>query len=233
MSDNMPNPARRSLLWLTLFAIAMAHVEASLVIHLRSLYYPDNPLALFPLALLSHRDLAIELVRELATVVMLLSVALLAAREPMRRFVGFVYLFGLWDLFYYIWLWLMIGWPTAWGEWDVLFLIPWPWFGPWIAPAAIALLFTLWGGWVWLARPGACFGRASLLLFVIGAGLALCAFLLPAVPLLPDGEAAFRGFVPDRFAWALYLPGLLLMAAALVMAAKRDTPHTDLRGAHR
>lgn len=226
----MRSTPSRSLLWLSLFAIAMAHVEASLVVHLRSLYYPDNPLALFPLALLSHRDLAIELVRELATVIMLLSVAMLAARHPARVFVAFVYLFGLWDLFYYLWLQLMIGWPVSWLEWDVLFLIPWPWFGPWIAAAAIALLFTLWGAWAWLARPGICFDRRSLLLFCLGAVLALAAFLQPAWSLLSGGEAAFRGYVPHDFAWSLYLPGLLLMAVGLWQAGRQRQPSPDKRG---
>lgn len=112
---------QRNTLWLTCFAIAMAHVEASLVVHLRSLYYPDNPLVLFPLSLLSHRDLAIELSRELATVVMIVCVSLLAEKGFARIFAAFVYVFGLWDIAYYLWLKLMIGWPVSWFEWDVLF----------------------------------------------------------------------------------------------------------------
>lgn len=199
----------------------MAHVEASLVVHLRHIYYPDNPLALFPMALLSPGDLAIELARELATVVMLLSVALLAARGAMRVFAAFVYLFGLWDLFYYLWLKQMIGWPVDWLEWDVLFLIPWPWLGPWIAAAAIALLFSLWGGWVLLAAPGSRFTRPRLMTFVAGCLLALAAFLAPGLPLLGEGGTAFRGFQPVEFAWALYLPGLLLMATGLWQAVDR------------
>jgi hypothetical protein len=51
----------RRLIWLTLFSIAMAHVEATLVVHLRTIYYADNPLEIFPLAILSQRDLNIEL----------------------------------------------------------------------------------------------------------------------------------------------------------------------------
>lgn len=104
----------------------MAHVEASLVVHLRSLYYPENPLALFPLSLLSHRDLAIELSRELATLVMIVSVSLPAVKGFTRIFAAFVYVFGLWGIAYYLWLKLMIDWPVNWFEWDALFLIPWP-----------------------------------------------------------------------------------------------------------
>jgi hypothetical protein len=211
---------QRNTFLLSLFALAMAHVEASLVVHLRSVYYPDNPLALFPLAILSHRDLAIELARELATVVMILTVALLAARGATRVFAAFTYVFGLWDVGYYLWLKQMIGWPVGWLEWDVLFLIPWPWLGPWIAAALIAVLFLLWGGWILLAAPDACFSRSAGILFVLGVLLALVAFLWPAAPLLAEGEASFRGFQPEGFGWTVYLAGYLLMAAGLWRAAR-------------
>jgi len=91
----------------------MALVEAAIVVHLRHAYYPENPLALFPLRLLSADDLALELAREFATLVMMFAVALLAARGFVHRFAAFVYVFGLWDLFYYIWLKVYLGWPYS------------------------------------------------------------------------------------------------------------------------
>ena len=211
---------QRTLLLLTLYAIAMAQVEASLVVHLRSLYYPDDPLALFPLSLMSHRDLFIELTRELATLLMILAVSMLATRGFTRGFAAFVYIFGLWDVFYYLWLKLMIGWPVSWLEWDVLFLIPWPWFAPWITPVFIALLFIFWGGWILLVAGEAKFSRNTVIVFVLGMLLDLGAFLLPAVPLLPGGEEAFQNFQPQDFSWSLYLAGYLLMAAAFWSVAK-------------
>jgi hypothetical protein len=205
----------QKLIYLTLFAIAMAQVEASVVVHLRSIYYPGNPLEIFPLTLLTHRDLAIELVRELATVLMILSVALLTARGFTRVFAAFVYVFGLWDLFYYLWLKIMIGWPVSWFEWDVLFLIPWPWLGPWLTPALIALLFVVWGGWALSSPREVRVTRSTIVLFIVGTLLALVAFLLPALPLLLEGEEAFRGYQPDGFRWSLFIPGYMLMAISL------------------
>jgi hypothetical protein len=210
----MVGPGRK-LLWLTLFALAMAQVEASLVIHLRTIYYPSRPLQIFPLALLSHRDLAIELVRELATVLMILSVVLLTTKGAVRVFAAFVFVFGLWDLFYYLWLKILIGWPVTWGEWDVLFLIPWPWLGPWLTPVLIAVLFVVWGGRVLCSSRELCFTRGNVVLFIVGVGLALAAFLLPTASLLRGGEAAFQGYQPQGFCWLLYIPGLLLMTAGL------------------
>jgi hypothetical protein len=185
-------------------------------VHLRHVYYPENPLALFPLRLLNADDLALELARELATVVMILTVALLAARDFMRRFAAFVYVFGLWDLFYYAWLKFYLGWPSQWLEWDVLFLIPWPWFGPWLAPALVALLFALWGGWV-LATPRELRLRpVDAQLFVAGALSTLASFLVPAWPQLAGGTTALRGWMPGNFLWPLYGVGLVVMASALL-----------------
>jgi hypothetical protein len=215
--------ANRSIFWLTLFAVAMANVEAVLVIHLRTIYYPDNPLVIFPLNLMSHRDLFIELGREVTTVAMILAVALLAARAFTPVFAAFVYVFGLWDVFYYVWLKLLIGWPSSWLEWDVLFLIPWPWFGPWLTPVLIALLFVIWGGWTLLMTQrgrDARFTPTTLVLFLVGTALALTAFLLPAVPLLPGGEEAFPGYQPGGFSWGLYAAGYILMASSLWIVAR-------------
>lgn len=233
LSDTAP-AGRRRLAWLALYALAMALVEAAIVVHLRHLYYPHDPQRLFPLALLSHADLALELARELATVAMIAAVAVLAERGWARRFAAFVFVFGLWDLGYYGWLKLLLDWPRTWLEWDVLFLIPWPWFGPWLAAALIAALFALWGGWV-LAD-----GRAlrphttDLAGFAAGTLLALIAFLAPAWPLLAGGEAAFRGWRPGSFPWALYAPGLALIAAALWrVGRKRPAINTSAEIARR
>lgn len=206
----------RKLIWLTLFALAMAYVEAALVVHLRQLYYADNPLTIFPLRLLSHTDLAIELIREAATIVMLIAVAFLTERDIGRRFAAFVYSFGIWDLGYYGCLKLLIDWPQLWLEWDVLFLLPWPWFGPWLTPAVIALLFAGWGAWILLSVRQPRFTWLSATLFVGGAVLGLIAFLLPAAGLLPQGEIAFQGYQPEAFAWSLFVPGVLAMTAGLI-----------------
>ena len=113
----------------------------------RRIGYAEDPLTLFPLTVLPPPDLAIELTREVATLLMILSVALLHSKRGIRALAAFVYVFGLWDIAYYAWLKIMLGWPTHWLEWDVLFLIPWPWVGPWIAPVLVAIVFVIWGAW--------------------------------------------------------------------------------------
>ena len=98
---------------------------------MRHLYYANNPLEIFPLQFLDSYDTVLELSREAATVSMILTVALLADRSSRTRtFAAFVFVFGVWDLFYYFWLKVLMGWPRSWLEWDVLFLIPSVWLGP-------------------------------------------------------------------------------------------------------
>jgi len=214
-------PARtagRTIVWLTVYAIAMAQVEAAVVIRLRTIYHGDDPLTVFPLAFLSDLDLFIELTREFATVLMILSVSLLQSRRGVYAFAAFVYVFGLWDLAYYAWLKILLGWPTQWLEWDVLFLIPWPWLGPWIAPVLVSMLFVAGGGRL-LSSP-ARFTRLALAAFVAGAALVVTAFLLPGLPLVANGEAG--GFGAGDFPWGFFVPGYLLMASGLSIACNRS-----------
>jgi len=213
---------KRSRQWigLSVFAIAMAYVEAAVVVYVRQIYYPDDPLVIFPPNILSPHHLAIEWAREIATVVMILSVAWLVEKGFMRVFAAFVYIFGLWDIFYYLSLKLAMGWPVSWVEWDILFLIPWVWLGPWVAPVAIAVLFVAWGGWVLGSAQSFRFTYRSASVFIIGASLGLSAFLQPALPLLTQGMDAFRQFMPGNFWWGLFITGYLLMALSLLQVLR-------------
>lgn len=220
-------PRLRRLLCLTLFALAMAYLEAAVVVYMRILHYPDNPLIIFPMRLLPPSELVVELIREAATLVMIFSVAMLAERGALRVFAAFAYVFGLWDIFYYVWLKATLAWPVSWWEWDVLFLIPWPWFGPWISAAAIAFVFASWAAWV-LANEGEIrLRRTPTLLFVAGAILSLRAYLQPVYDLLPLGEAGFADYRPGEFGWFWYLSGVILMVAGLIGSRPRKCLETQ------
>lgn len=206
---------RRGVLWLGVYAVAMAWLEAAVVVYLRRLYYPDDPLTLFPMRVWRSSDLLVEIGREAATIVMILAVALLAVSGKTRRTAAFLFVFGLWDLSYYLWLKLALGWPVGWTDWDILFLIPWAWLAPWFTPAVAALLFALWGGTVLASAKETVVPRRAALLAVAGLTLMLASFLEPALPLLGQSPEAAARFVPARFLWALYLPGAALLAAGL------------------
>jgi hypothetical protein len=125
------------------FAIAFAYVETSVVVYLRELFYPEG--FTFPLKSMPLKLIVIELVRELATMIMLGAVAMLTARRAWERFGYFIIAFGVWDIFYYIWLKATIDWPSSIFEWDILFLIPVPWIGPVVAPVLISILMIVVG----------------------------------------------------------------------------------------
>ena len=56
----------------------------------------------------------------------------------LEEFAGFVVVFGVWDIFYYVFLRVLVTWPASLLDWDILFLIPLPWVGPVLAPVLIA-----------------------------------------------------------------------------------------------
>jgi len=200
----------------------MSYLEAAVVVYLRRIHCTDDPLSLFPLRMWSPEDLLVEMGREISTVVIILAAAALAERGWARILAAFSFVFGVWDILYYFWLKVLLGWPTSWLEWDILFLIPWAWLGPWPAPALVALLLALWGGVVVGTGRPVRFSRRSGPAFGAGALMVLSAFLEPALPLLAGGPDAVAGFVPGRFLWPLWGTGLAFMGGGL--AATFRTP---------
>lgn len=215
------------LVLLSLFAVAMALLESAVVVYMRRLYYPDSPLDLFPMQFLGQYDPILEFSREVATIVMIVAVALLAGQKTRtRQFAAFVFVFGTWDLFYYVWLKVLIGWPRNWLEWDVLFLIPAIWLGPWICPAAIAALFMLWGGWVLTSKREIRFALISWTTFTIGAVLGLVAFMQPALGMTRE---ELTQYMPGAFWWWLFgiSYGLMTVGFAMTVANSNQAGTVD------
>ena len=131
----------KNLLWVTLLTLAMGMVESAVVIYLRELYYPGG--FKFPVQLTSTSVAVTEVIRELATMIMLLAIGMLAGKSKTERFAWFIYSFAVWDISYYLFLYLIIGWPVSLSEWDILFLIPLIWVGPVWAPLLLSALMIL------------------------------------------------------------------------------------------
>jgi hypothetical protein len=128
---------RRAFIWMTAFYIAMAYLESAVVMYLRALYYPRG--FDFPLVPMEGSLVMTEVFREAATILMLLAPAALITRSALERFAWFCFGFGIWDIFYYVWLKALLDWPSSLLSRDLLFLIPVPWVGPVWAPCLIAL----------------------------------------------------------------------------------------------
>jgi len=196
------------------FAAAMAWVEASAVVYLRlhlgrlEPHQPDPQ----PLAGGLGR---IELVREAATLVMIAAIGALAGRSAWSRFGAALVAFGVWDLLYYAFLRVQCDWPRSLLDWDVLFLLPLPWWGPVAAPASIAALLIV--GGVAFAR-GARPDAASIAAGAAGALLALYVFMADAIAALPQGVDAVRRVLPERFPWPLFAISWIAMAVPVARA---------------
>src|SRR6266852_3210775 len=141
LRKNKPLLGNIELLVSRLFAVGFAFVEASVVIYLRAItgcllgsgpsevaslssefYQEARIVNTFPTGLLK-----VELLREAATILMLGCVASLTVRSLKERWAVFLWVFGLWDICYYLSLRISVGWPSSLTTSDVLFLIPSPW----------------------------------------------------------------------------------------------------------
>lgn len=154
---------RAIILKVIIFAIAFAFVEASVVVYLRHLlgigFTPpsitkEEVLFLTPgIAFLEPqaavkiiKDTAIlnvERAREAATIVILASVTILAGKLFWERAAFFFLAFGIWDIFYYVFLRFIIGWPKSFGDLDIFFLLPTPWVGPVFVPIVISIILVI------------------------------------------------------------------------------------------
>jgi len=193
------------------FAVAMAWVEAASVLYIRALVGRIEPYQRNPLPIdgaLSN----VELWREASTLVMIIAVGLLAGRTWRRRAAYAAIAFGAWDIFYYVFLRLITGWPKTMFDWDVLFLLPLPWWGPVLAPVSIALVMILWGTLTTQVREDATDARWSWALASIGIALALGVFMIDAWRALPHGRDAVMQVLPTTFNWPVFSGALMLMA---------------------
>jgi hypothetical protein len=195
---------------LILLAAAMAWMEAATVVYLRTLVDRLDPYQSPPLPFPGGLERT-EMLREAATLCLLACAAWLAGRTPRQRFASFLVVFGTWDVLYYAFLAGIGPWPRSVWDWDVLFLIPLPWWGPVIAPVAIAVLMLLVGTLASQAPPGVWPRPRAWLLAGAGAFCALGVFMRDALAATGGGHAAVRAVQPTHFEWPLFLVGLCLM----------------------
>ncbi len=216
-----------------IYAIAMAWLESATVFYLRSLSGKLQPYQTGPLPFIAGSlPLGeIEMVREAATLVMILAVGLLAGRSSRARLGYAMVVFGFWDIFYYAFLNIMTGWPSSLLDWDVLFLLPLPWWGPVLAPMLISLLlitggtllvYVNQGGYALYPKP------AANLLCLVGVVIGLYAFMTDAIQALPGGEVAARNVLPVSFNWPLFGAALVLMAAPILDLIRQRFKNTRI-----
>jgi len=189
----------------------MAFLEAAVVVYLRRIYGISDLILQVPP--FEPQIARIELGRELATLVMLLSFGWVAGKSIQSRLGFALVAFGVWDIFYYMWLRVFIAWPITLLDPDILFLIPLPWWGPVIAPILVSLLMII-GGTMAVFRNNQ--GHAirfrilEAITLLIGILAMLFAFMQDALSILPASAGLISQLKPSQFNWMVFLVGLLL-----------------------
>jgi len=202
------------------FAIAMAWVEAASVFYIRALVDRIEPYQSDPLPMQGALGY-VELCREAATLVMIATLGVLAGGTRRRRAAYAALAFGTWDIVYYVFLRVISGWPRTLLDWDVLFLLPLPWWGPVLAPVSIALMMILWGTLATQLGDGSTDAPWAWALGSVGIVLALVVFMIDAGRALPDGRDAVLHVLPTTFNWPLFCVALLLMASPVISRGAR------------
>ena len=129
-----------------IFGIAFAYIEAAVVVYLRAIFHPAGftfPLTEFGIGPLWQRLPLTEIGREAASLVLISTAAWLFGRNLQQRFAYFMVIFAVWDIFYYLWLKILIDWPSSIMDWGILFLIPMPWASPVLAPVLISVTLLI------------------------------------------------------------------------------------------
>ena len=230
---------------LFVFAVAMGFLEAIVVVYIRELYYPEG--FSFPLKALPPWLIGIEWIREITTLLMLGSVAWISGKSFLKRLGSFLFLFGVWDIFYYVALKLFLDWPETLLTWDILFLIPVTWVGPVLAPVVCSVLMILMAlvfdffeeknriAGLKIPELGLLFTGAALVYytFTVDFGMMLLkgGFLKKFTSLTTDPEfqQIITTWIPGKFRWEIFTLGMMVILAGFFLSIIRGIKNSTTK----
>jgi hypothetical protein len=228
ISNNIKDGFRRWI-WAVIFSVAFAWVESAVVVYLRKIYF--DGVFKFPLVIVWEEGkhiidplIQIEFGREIATIIMLVAVGYVTGKSKLQRFCFFMIAFGIWDIFYYLWLYAMVGWPGSLLTWDLLFYVPLPWVGPVITPVLIAVAMVGAGSLIIYYDEKGYVMRWRLydMAIELGCGLLIIvAFCWDWKNILQVPGDITRSGIPNPFAWWLYLPAYLFSITYFAIRLKK------------
>ncbi len=228
ISNNIKDGFRRWI-WAVIFSVAFAWVESAVVVYLRKIYF--DGVFKFPLVIVWEEGkhiidplIQIEFGREIATIIMLVAIGYVTGKSKLQRFCFFMIAFGIWDIFYYLWLYVMVGWPGSLLTWDLLFYVPLPWVGPVITPVLIAVAMVGAGSLIIYYDEKGYVMRWRLYDMAIEFGcglLIIVAFCWDWKNILQVPGDITRSGIPNPFAWWLYLPAYLFSVTYFAIWLKK------------
>ena len=205
------------------FSIAFAYIESAVVVYLRAIFYTDGftfPLTIFGLDSFGRRLLWTEIGREVATIVLIFTGSWLFGKNRRQRFAYFLTIFAVWDIFYYVWLKVLLDWPSSIMDWDVLFLIPTTWASAILCPVLISIALLIFAA-VILYRDA--HGRTikvtwvNWLVFIIAGIIVIVSFCTPG-PYVTEPD--YKSY----FYWPLFAAGFLLAVGMFIKCLLKSEP---------
>lgn len=223
---------KQRLLVVSLFAIAMAFIESAVVVYLREIYYPNG--FDFPLVQIDLYVGLTEILREVATIVLLICIGYMAGSNLVSRFAYFIFSFAIWDIYYYVFLKLILGWPENLLTWDILFLIPVTWVGPVITPIILSFSMIMLGVIILYYQnknEKAIIKSYSWLILIGGSLLIIFVFCLDysnyvlaeysfselfSMQYSDDFKFYIQSYIPSHFNWFLFILGEIIILMGIL-----------------
>jgi len=219
MTDNIQQMLKR-LLVAIVFSIAFGYIESAVVVYLRAIFHPNGfhfPMQVFALTAQGRHLLLTEVGREAATLVLILTAAWLFSRKRQEIVAYSMLIFAVWDIFYYVWLKVLLDWPATLLDWDVLFLIPVVWASPVLYPVLISMaMFAFAAAILYRSAQGRplLVTRWDMLGWLTAAVIIVVSFCLAGVQIdQPDYASHFHP--------AIFAVGYAIGVAASVMSLRR------------
>jgi hypothetical protein len=207
----------------------MGLLECAVVVYIREIYYPAG--FSFPLVMISNRIALTELLREAATVVMLMGIGYFTGKTFVTRFGSFLFAFAVWDIFYYVFLWLILGWPESLLTWDVLFLIPVMWVGPVIAPVIVSFTMIAYAFVFWKTDQsftGVKIKSYDWVGMIAASFIIILSFTLEFINYLIRNDYSAENiinlsthYIPAHFNWPLFIVGEIVLVLTIVLFYRR------------
>lgn len=194
----------KQIFWLMVWGAAFGYLEAAVVVYLREIYYPEG--FTFPLVIIDGSILLTEVLREAATLIIIWTTAYLIYNRLQSRVAAFFVLFGVWDIFYYFFLKLLLDWPESLGTHDILFFIPVPWVGPIWAPVLVSIGFICAGTAILTCNHQSHFlhfGRGFILIELFAALLIIISFVI-------SGSSVLEQSLQIHFPSYLFFMGFIM-----------------------
>jgi len=141
MTDKSVEMLKR-LLVAIVFSIAFGYIESAVVVYLRAIFHPNGftfPMDVFALTAQGRQLLLTEIGREVATLALILTAAWLFGKNRREHAAYSMLIFAVWDIFYYVFLKVLLDWPATLTDWDILFLIPVAWASPVLYPVLVSV----------------------------------------------------------------------------------------------